>query len=190
MALPRFCCECGAPLPAPPPVTCPACDASHWLDAKPCAGALVSRGGKLLLVRRAHEPWRGAWDVPGGFCGPREHPRDAAAREVREETALEVDVGGVLGMWIDSYAPDGPGADKVTLNIYFHASAPPPAQRTAIRTRSRRSGGSPRRAAERAAFPGTCRRSSARAGEPGPPPGTASACPPAAPRAGADNLGS
>jgi ADP-ribose pyrophosphatase YjhB (NUDIX family) len=85
----------------------------------------VSRGGKLLLVRRAHEPWRGAWDVPGGFCGPREHPRDAAAREVREETALEVDVGGVLGMWIDSYAPDGPGADKVTLNIYFHATAPP-----------------------------------------------------------------
>jgi ADP-ribose pyrophosphatase YjhB (NUDIX family) len=124
MALPRFCSECGAPLPAPPPVTCPACDASHWLDAKPCAGALVSRGGKLLLVRRAHAPWRGAWDVPGGFCGPREHPRETAAREVREETALAVEVGGILGMWIDSYAPDGPGAEKVTLNIYFHASAP------------------------------------------------------------------
>jgi ADP-ribose pyrophosphatase YjhB (NUDIX family) len=128
MALPRFCSECGAPLPAPPPVTCPACDASHWLDAKPCAGALVTRGGKLLLVRRAHEPWRGAWDVPGGFCGAREHPREAAAREVREETALEVEVGGILGIWIDSYAPAGPGADKVTLNIYFHASAPPAAE--------------------------------------------------------------
>jgi ADP-ribose pyrophosphatase YjhB (NUDIX family) len=124
MALPRFCSECGAPLPAPPPVTCPACDASHWLDAKPCAGALVSRAGKLLLVRRAQAPWRGAWDVPGGFCGPREHPSETAAREVREETALEVDVGGVLGMWIDTYAPDGVGGDKVTLNIYFHATAP------------------------------------------------------------------
>ena len=75
MAMPRFCSECGAPLPAPPPVMCRACDTSHWLDAKPCAGALVSRAGKLLLVRRAHEPWKGAWDVPGGFCGPREHPR-------------------------------------------------------------------------------------------------------------------
>ncbi len=120
--MPRFCSECGAPLPAPPPVICRACDTSHWLDAKPCAGALVSHGGKLLLVRRAHEPWKGAWDLPGGFCDPREHPSDAAAREVREETALDVDIGPVLGMWIDSYAPDGPGADKVTLNIYFSAS--------------------------------------------------------------------
>ena len=124
MALPRFCCECGAPLPAPPPVTCPACDASHWLDARPCAGALVSREGKLLLVRRAHDPWRGAWDVPGGFCGPREHPRATAARKVREQTALAVQPGGILGMWIDSYAPAGAGAEKVTLSIYFLAKAP------------------------------------------------------------------
>jgi 8-oxo-dGTP diphosphatase len=122
--MPRFCSECGAPLPAPPPVTCPSCDTSHWLDAKPCSGALVSRSGKLLLVRRAQEPWKGAWDVPGGFCGQREHPRQAAARQVREETALEVEVGAILGMWIDSYAPAGPGAEKVTLNIYFHAQAP------------------------------------------------------------------
>jgi len=121
MALPRFCSNCAAPLPSPPPVTCRACDTSHWLDAKPCAGALVTRHGKLMLVRRAHEPWQGAWDVPGGFCGPREHPADAAAREVREETGLAVRVGDVLGMWIDVYAPEGPNADKVTLNIYFHA---------------------------------------------------------------------
>jgi ADP-ribose pyrophosphatase YjhB (NUDIX family) len=122
MALPRFCSHCAAPLPAPPPVTCPACDTSHWLDAKPCAGALVSRGGKLLLVRRAHEPWKGAWDVPGGFCSGREHPQHAAVREVREETGLEVALGEVLGMWIDCYASEGPGAEKITLNIYFHAT--------------------------------------------------------------------
>jgi len=119
MALPRFCSQCGAPLLAPPPVTCRACDTSHWLDAKPCAGALVTRRGRLMLVRRAHDPWRGQWDVPGGFCGPREHPATTAAREVLEETGLAVTIGGILGMWIDSYAPDG---EKVTLNIYFHAT--------------------------------------------------------------------
>jgi ADP-ribose pyrophosphatase YjhB (NUDIX family) len=130
MALPRFCSYCAAPLPAPPPVTCRACDTSHWLDAKPCAGALVARGSQLMLVRRAHEPWRGAWDVPGGFCGPREHPKDAAQREVREETGLSVRVGSVLGMWIDTYSDQGKDTDKVTLNIYFHATVRTGAQTT------------------------------------------------------------
>jgi 8-oxo-dGTP diphosphatase len=119
----RFCSCCGAPLPSPPPVTCAACATSHWLDAKPCAGALVTRDGRLLLVRRAHTPWRGFWDLPGGFCGPAEHPEAAAAREVREETGLTVRIGGILGMWMDRYAPSGPDSEKVTLNIYFHATA-------------------------------------------------------------------
>ena len=175
MALPRFCSHCAAPLPSPPPVTCRSCDTSHWLDAKPCAGALVARGGKLMLVRRAHEPWRGAWDVPGGFCGPREHPADAAEREVREETGLAVRVGSVLGMWIDTYAPEGKDADKVTLNIYFHATAGPAPRRGATRTRWRRSAGSRRTSCRRtwpsrATSPPSCgrgaRASSPRRGRP------------------------
>ena len=151
----RFCSHCGAPLPAPPPVTCAACETSHWLDAKPCAGALVTRDGRLLLVRRAHEPWRGRWDIPGGFCGPREHPEAAAAREVREETGLAVRIGGVVGMWMDRYAADGPNADKVTLNIYFHATVDGGASPRPTRTRSRRSPGSlPQELPRELAFPG------------------------------------
>jgi ADP-ribose pyrophosphatase YjhB (NUDIX family) len=84
----------------------------------------VTREGRLLLVRRASEPWRGYWDIPGGFCGLREHPADAAVREVKEETGLGVMTTGILGLWIDTYAPSGPDADKVTLNVYFHAEAP------------------------------------------------------------------
>jgi 8-oxo-dGTP diphosphatase len=73
--------------------------------------------GLLLLVRRAHDPYSGCWDIPGGFCEPREHPAAAAAREVLEETGLEVRTGELVGMWIDDYGETG----EVTLNVYFHA---------------------------------------------------------------------
>ena len=128
MAVPRYCSNCAAPLPAPPPVTCPACDTSHWLDSKPCAGALVARDGRVLLVKRAHDPWRDHWDVPGGFCGPGEHPRDAAARELREETGLTAQVGSILGIWMDTYAAEGRDLDKSTLNVYYHATVDSTAQ--------------------------------------------------------------
>lgn len=86
---------------------------------------MVCQDDQVLLVRRATEPWLGFWDVPGGFCDAGEHPRDTALREVREETGLDVELTGLLGMWIDEYR----GASDVlpaetTLNIYFLARPP------------------------------------------------------------------
>ena len=62
-----------------------------------CAGAFVRDDeGRLLLVLRANEPSRGLWSVPGGRIEPGESARAAAAREVREETGLDVEVGELL----------------------------------------------------------------------------------------------
>lgn len=62
-----------------------------------CAGAVVrDPDGRVLLVLRANEPSRGLWSVPGGRIEPGESARDAAAREVREETGLDVEVGELL----------------------------------------------------------------------------------------------
>jgi mutator protein MutT len=62
-----------------------------------CAGAVVRDGsGRLLMVQRAHEPAKGAWSLPGGRVEPGESPGQAAEREVREETGLEVQVGDLL----------------------------------------------------------------------------------------------
>lgn len=119
----RYCPACGGPLDATPPVTCRACGAQHWRNAKPCAGGLVTRGGRLLLIRRAIDPWRGCWDIPGGFCEPDEHPADAVVREVREEVGLDVLVTGLLGIWMDTYGSGGGGAPPdATLNCYYHAT--------------------------------------------------------------------
>ena len=113
---PMFCSECAAELPHGPPVTCPACGTTHYANSRPCGGALISDGqGRLLLVRRAHDPYDGCWDIPGGFCDLREHPRDAAVREAREETGLEVEGGDLVGIWVDDYG----GTGVVTLNCYF-----------------------------------------------------------------------
>ena len=117
---PLFCSNCAERLPQDPPVTCPACGATHYANPKPCGGALIADGdGRLLLVRRAHDPYRGCWDIPGGFCDKRELPRDAAVREAHEETGLVVEATGLLGMWLDDYPTTG----DVCLNVYFHARA-------------------------------------------------------------------
>jgi 8-oxo-dGTP diphosphatase len=75
----------------------------------------VVRNGKVLLVRRAIEPLRGHWDIPGGFCEVDEHPAETALREVREETGLEIELTGLLGLWLDDYAGD------FTLNVHYLA---------------------------------------------------------------------
>lgn len=64
----------------------------------PCAGAIVrDDAGRLLLVLRGQEPGRGRWSLPGGRVEPGETTGEAAVREVREETGLQVVADGLVG---------------------------------------------------------------------------------------------
>lgn len=59
-------------------------------------GAVVVGPNGVVLVKRAHEPLKGEWSLPGGGVDVGETLAEAVAREVLEETGLEVRVGPIV----------------------------------------------------------------------------------------------
>ncbi len=74
-------------------------------------GAVIVHEGRSLLVRRATEPLKDEWSVPGGVLELGEKLRDGVAREALEETGLRVEVGEVLDVF-DSIFPDADGRSQ------------------------------------------------------------------------------
>jgi 8-oxo-dGTP diphosphatase len=57
--------------------------------------------GGVVLVKRANDPYRGKWALPGGFVEYGERVEDAARREAEEETGLKVELQRLLGVYSD-----------------------------------------------------------------------------------------
>ncbi len=99
---------------------CGACDRRDYLNSKPCAEVIVSTGGEILLLKRSIEPFLGYWDIPGGFLEDGEHPEDGARRELLEEAGIEIDIAGLIGIYVDEY----PGEEKLHTVTFSYAGAP------------------------------------------------------------------
>lgn len=120
----RFCPLCATPLepalrfdqirPA-----CPRCGFIHFQDPKVAVIARVIHEGRVLLVRRAVDPGRGLWSLPGGYMDAGEMPDEALRRELDEEVGLAVEVGQAL----DIFPLVDMEGDRVGVVLAFEARA-------------------------------------------------------------------
>jgi 8-oxo-dGTP diphosphatase len=79
--------------------TCPSCGFVFYFNPVVGAGVLVERDGRVVLVRRGVEPKAGYWSLPSGYVEADERAEEAAVREAKEETGLEVEVDDLLGVY-------------------------------------------------------------------------------------------
>jgi ADP-ribose pyrophosphatase YjhB (NUDIX family) len=143
-APPRYshCPVCGGRL-APPPEggplgpddlrVCSSCGHELWLNSKPCVSALIVRAEGprqyILLTRRGIEPYRGRWDVPGGYLRNGEPPEAGLARELAEELSAPLLGPRLAAIEIDEYLrEDVPREARFTFNVFYLCTLPPDAE--------------------------------------------------------------
>jgi 8-oxo-dGTP diphosphatase len=80
-------------------------------EVRPTPGVSIAvfRAGDVLLVERGKEPRKGYWSLPGGHLEPGERVRDAALRELREETGVAAEIIGIADV-VDAIVHAGDGA--------------------------------------------------------------------------------
>lgn len=95
---------------------CPSCRFVLYQNPSGAAAAVVvDPQGRVLLIQRALDPFRGAWALPAGYQEIDEEPSQAAEREVREETGLEVEAQALL----DLHLVRGDGRKPANVAVYL-----------------------------------------------------------------------
>ena len=108
----RFCLRCGRRLRVISEDgrrrrRCPRCGWTYYANPAAAAVAIVIHGGRVLLGRRARDPYAGTWDLPGGFLEEDELPLPGLRRELREELAVGIRRASFVGFANDRYGPGG-----------------------------------------------------------------------------------
>jgi NAD+ diphosphatase len=108
---------------------CGACGFEFWQNSKPAVGALVlrGRGGRahVLLTRRGIEPYKGMWDLPGGFLLNGEHPEQGLARELAEELGTTPLRPRLFKIELDEYPTEEVAEEaRFVLGIYYRCDLP------------------------------------------------------------------
>jgi 8-oxo-dGTP diphosphatase len=71
----------------------------HYKNPIPTVDTIIQKGSQILLVKRKKEPFKGLFALPGGFVNEGERVEDAAKREAKEETSLDIELVDILGVY-------------------------------------------------------------------------------------------
>jgi 8-oxo-dGTP diphosphatase len=71
----------------------------HYKNPTPTVDAIIQKNSQILLIERKKEPFKGYLVLPGGFVNEGERVEDAAKREVKEETSLDIVLLEILGVY-------------------------------------------------------------------------------------------
>ena len=109
----RFCPRCGGGLDKrmvksnePKRLVCQACSFIFYQDPKVVAGTIFTLDGKIVLLKRGVEPAIGKWVFPGGYVDRGESVQEAAIRETKEESQLDVKLGPLLNVYSYPRSPN------------------------------------------------------------------------------------
>ena len=83
-------------------------------------GGVIIDQGRTLLIRRGSEPLLGKWSIPGGTLELGESLQEGVARELLEETGIEVRVLDLIEVFDRIYLEDGPTGAGVKRGPRFH----------------------------------------------------------------------
>lgn len=72
---------------------------NHWRKPSVTCDGIVSKDGRIVLIKRRNDPFKGSYALPGGFVEHGEALEDCVVREVLEETGLRTQVVGLLGVY-------------------------------------------------------------------------------------------
>jgi len=84
---------------------CPSCGFVLFRNPVPGVGVLVEVEQGVVLVRRGQEPFVGSWALPAGYIEEDESAEQAAIRECKEETGLDVELVELFGVYSFSEGP-------------------------------------------------------------------------------------
>ena len=106
----RYCTRCATPLEEQDHdghswPTCPQCGFVYYRDPKVAVAVITGKEGKVLLGRRNHDPKNGLWTFPSGYVNEGEALEDAAYRETKEETGIEVQLERLLAVYSETGNP-------------------------------------------------------------------------------------